>query len=277
MESESEIIWHYTSNVEPFLSKEAVFLGSRSDFFEDETELVLGQRLFDDVITKFPRLEEVTFFRSNPSYYIACFTKSFDEKRFWDERTPDGGFAIGFDQALVKEQINRHNLSNIQQKESVNKIYGMVYYCRHCFGNHIENEIKRIEDHKCFENALKVASDKTRTIIETLEKNERFKNLLINMKRMTVCAFYKDMTRFAWENEYRIVACAAEDSNIKEKNINGRPCYPIFNIKPEMIKQIIVSPYGDVSENILKAKNLCNGIGISPKIVTKSKFYGDYR
>ena len=75
MESESEIIWHYTSNVKPFLSKKAVFLGSRSDFFEDETELVLGQKLFDDVITEFPRLEKVTFFRSNPSYYIACFTK----------------------------------------------------------------------------------------------------------------------------------------------------------------------------------------------------------
>ena len=251
MESESEIIWHYTSNVEQFLSEEAVFLGSRSDFFEDETELIYGQNLFDDVANEFSWLKERSIPRRQFHYYIACFSLSKDIKRYWDERTPKGGYAIGFDRKKVEQAINTKPLVNIKEKIYFT-IATPVFYCQECFKNYIRSQIEEIREEKTYLRTLFAVS-----------------------KRDIYCAFYKDMTKFAWENEFRIIRCT--NDQIREKDDMGRPCYPIFNIKPEMIKQIIVSPYGDVSENILKAKNLCNGIGISPKIVTKSRFYGDYR
>lgn len=116
--AEGALVWHYTTApiLPKFFEKEAVMYATHISFLNDRTEcsiasdtfrLYLSQQYSLGVIDSLEEVKEAAskWMRTPHAPFVACFSTLCDDLSQWRAYSVGGGYAIGFDLDLMKQEL----------------------------------------------------------------------------------------------------------------------------------------------------------------------------
>lgn len=266
---DSTLVWHYTT-LPAFIAlmeKESFIYATHTDFINDSEEISTGQKIILDYIKnkfpdKFPIIQERCI-KEKPfkSYYITSFSYCRDDIAMWRAYAPTGGFSLGFDVTLIKDQdiYNRDELRGGNNNIKV-AIGSCLYY----------DKLKYILLEKI---GLKSTRYALTGIGDFLKKKLRFDSpeaddeYIFSYIDLFSCVL-KNIS-FSTEKEFRFCASGIHIEPYIEI-IGNKPRIKLFPLENRFIKSIIISPHGNIDYNYKMAKILCKIRGLDENIVQKS-------
>ena len=283
-------LWHFTdqNGLHPILLGNDGLLAAHVSFMSDTDDDSLGKRLNklimhlfsvmaekskpgttvpDDVRRKF---DETANSGSLFPVFVACFTTSPDEERQWTERTGNGGFAIGFSKELQDELTASYPSFDEGNQLPVNR-GGVFQSCDYEHYDQQQRELKQIENEVSEVERIIVRSEKSLTA----EFSKRFANLLQHLREESQRMTFFKKPSLAWEREYRL-AYYFPDKDVplgRFRFIAGKPRVTMELKKPlgNYVREILISPFGDVAKSTVIAHLVGAAIGLNPDCINSMR------
>ncbi len=283
------LLWHYTSAEVFWKMLGGDFYATHHRFLNDSTEITYGfqeiKRFLQDD-NCFSKLHLIRDDLNQNDFFLLCFSKDPDNLYQWRSYTPQGGFSIGLSYNKLVELLNANsfdiekmmlfNLVECQYlpKEDIAKYMQRITVKFKDAINQLSPHDKSLLE-KSF--ALIWQSDFSKSIDHLREKSPKLLPLITQLLRLCtqLQAEYPAFKNpsFNFEKEYRLIVIGG---NVRKRInlIGGKPRIkiPIENIQ-QCIKEVYISPHGDVEQNILLAEIAKERFGLDFKIHTSKSSY----
>ena len=283
------LLWHYTSAEVFWKMLGGEFYATHHRFLNDSTEIIYGVHELEQFLRKNTSLKGLQFAIDDlkkRDFFLLCFSKDPDNLYQWRSYTPDGGFSIGFSYNKLVQLLNENSFD--PEKLLLFNLAECQYLLKSNiarFMNKLTLEFKTSvsglsnTEKPLFENALSLIKkdDFSKGIGNLHKKSPKLFSLLVDMYKLAFllqaeCPAFKNPS-FKFEKEYRLVV-TGENLRKRINLIGGKPRIkiPIENIQ-QCIKQVYVSPHGDVEQNTLLAEIAKERFSLDFQIHTSKSSY----
>lgn len=261
---EIPLLWHFTTqeNLPKILLGNDGFLAGHTSFMSDKDDCVLSNEalamIAEIVLAKerkpkttpqvyAPAKERILAGAVFPSF-VTCFTEDTRERKMWSEYTDKGGFAIGIDKEAFE--------SDIKTK------YPFVEFEK-CKYETFEQQLARIGrlSEQVYDFKKKIAHE--RLSDADLKELDKLGSKILVAARESV--FHK-RNELSWEHEYRLIAKPEGDIPSNQiRFIGDKPFLALPTGKPlkDYVRQIRVSPFGDVRKSVAIATFVAQAINLN--------------
>ena len=290
------MLWHYTSSEVLWKMLEGNFYASHYRFMNDSAEFSYGIKKFNPYFVEFGKF--VPHFATeysrllNSDFFLFCFSAFPDSLYQWRSYTPQGGYSIGFSRNMLRQKINEY----MEKDASDRKINVKLFKC--CYSDEIIARYFRMLTHyfskldwfrlgksvSNIKNSVIPLANNSSSAKTTVNPWELIANspeiltaswfTLLAMSLLERCYSIKNPT-FSLEQEFRLIL-TGQDLRKDVDLIGGKPraTIPLVGLR-ECIKEVYVSPHGDVQQNKLLAEIARDKFGLNFEIhQSKSSFNG---
>lgn len=255
------LIWHYTSTniLNEFLKDDAKLYATHIAFLNDTHEGIFSDSLLKKYIESLLAYADNDEFTDNEinqrikkgdffSRFVTSFSKVGDELPLWRGYAQNGGFSIGFDRAELKKYLIKPNDDSIEYK-----ITDCIY--------NLDKQQELTEKIEDLANTIKSHKE---AVIEDYRIQQEIDGIIQNL-------MYIKHKSFSYEKEVRLLACKKNGSALEAVEIIGNK--PRIEVKfkndkiiRDFIREIKVSPHGNVEQNRLLAEILVVRYGLESRI-----------
>ena len=283
------LLWHYTSAEVFWKMLGGEFYATHYRFLNDSTEITYGVYEIEQFLHNDTSLKGLQFAVDDlkrKDIFLLCFSKDPDNLYQWRSYTPNGGFSIGFSYNKLVQLLNESsfdpeklllfNLVGCQYLPQ-NSIAEFMYKLTSEFKTSV-SQLSNIEKSLFKKSLLRIEKgDFSKEIGDLHQKSPKLFSLLVDMYKLSFllqaeCPAFKNPS-FKFEKEYRLVV-TGENLRKRINLIGGKPRIkiPIENIQ-QCIKQLYISPHGDVEQNKLLAEIAKERFGLDFQIHTSKSSY----
>ena len=191
--------------------------------------------------------------------FIACFSECEDFRAMWEEYCFNGGIAIGFDKKYIVDLIERSNK-------------GCEYYLRRCSYDLWEDWSAKVD------NYMQSMTNNSTYVKSEEDLNEFNAFWISRIQEAGENALFAKRKRFKFEHEVRLARIIRSNGVWEEKPSINFECAngKLFLNKVlgglyRGVKEILISPFGDVQKNLGKALVIARMFGIDQEMVKVDK------
>lgn len=300
------ILWHYTSSEVFWKMLSGEFYATHYRYLNDSAEIIYGINVSEECLTKakyhLPYADGIINYIRKKDFFLFCFSEVKDSLYQWRAYTPHGGFSIGFSYNELAVRLSQYECRNKNETyfdfnflkckyinyQTIKRYIELCSYnlekardidiCPQCGLTLLASEIKADKNQNIrFDgNFEKYANLNAYEIMEANKKYQAdvFNAYVLLMSLQQRCASFKHPS-FHFEKEHRLTISG--DNLRKHIEIIGEK--PRIKIKlsdlQKCIKEVYISPHGDIEQNILLAEIAREKFNLDFEIYkSKSSFNG---
>ena len=268
------ILWHYTSPEVLWKMLSGEFYATHYRFMNDSAEITYG---IQEVVRFFDKgnasdlLRDAAKCLQETDFFLLCFSKEPDSLYHWRSYALDGGFSIGFSYNGMCDVFN--NIKHGSQ-DGIRLCYDLLK-CKYLSEDDIAGIMRKTVDK--VQKAIEAQFAKYKPLVGKKPDIKVLSNAFIDLfKSLNSIGhlFSKIPARFPAlkkpsfkvEEEYRLVI-TGNDLRTQVEFIGNKPRIKIPT--PELakcIKEVYVSPHGDVKQNFLLAEIAKERFGLNFEI-----------
>lgn len=264
-----DTIWHFTriENLPKILSATGgVFLSSHVRFLEDPADGDIGRPIAEEAGEALfhlmkkteeihghqavKRMRELANLGIKLSMFVTCFCKEIDSPFMWRVYTRTGGCAIGFQKDRFADNLVDSPLTAIKPNDCFYPIS-------------LEDAKRDFEARK--KKILGLLDARLAFPAQGDSPDSAWATNLAALHQLALDAVFVKNRFYRDEKEYRVVQSPLLSEGLKELIwVDGKPRLPLKTTIPlaEMVEEIVVSPLGNVQQNMSTALLVSEAAGI---------------